>query len=74
MSPEQSPRHLGAAWDHTLCDIAATLPGNVGFEAELTETGERLIWLEPRVVDKLRALRGPGESYCDVILRLAEGG
>ena len=34
--------------------------------------GERLIWLEPRIVDKLSALRGPGESYSDVILRLAE--
>jgi hypothetical protein len=27
-----------------------------------------LIWLEPRVVDRLRALRGRGESYSDVIL------
>jgi hypothetical protein len=34
------------------------------------------IWVEPRVLDKLRFLRHPGESYCDVILRLAaaEGG
>ena len=30
-----------------------------------------MIWLEDRVVDKLAALRGPGESYSDVILRLA---
>jgi hypothetical protein len=28
-------------------------------------------WLEPHIVDKLRYLRGPGESYSDVILRLA---
>jgi hypothetical protein len=28
--------------------------------------------LEPRVVDRLRYLRGPGESYSDVILRLVE--
>ena len=29
--------------------------------------------LEPHVVDTLRALRGPGESYSDVILRVAAG-
>jgi hypothetical protein len=51
--------------------IARTLPlGSVSFENKTNEHGERLIWLEPRVVDRLRALRGPGESYSDVILRL----
>jgi hypothetical protein len=30
-----------------------------------------LIWLEARWVDKLSAIRSPGESYSDVILRLA---
>jgi hypothetical protein len=29
-------------------------------------------WLEPHVVNKLRHLRGPKESYSDVILRLAK--
>jgi hypothetical protein len=33
--------------------------------------GEKLIWLDWAVVDRLRSLRGPGESYRDVILRLA---
>ena len=33
--------------------------------------GEKLIWLDGAVVDRLRALRGPGESYSDVILRIA---
>jgi hypothetical protein len=28
--------------------------------------------LEPHVLNKLRALRGPGESYSDVVLRLVE--
>jgi hypothetical protein len=28
----------------------------------------------PGVVAKLKALRGPGESYSDVILRMARGG
>ena len=53
--------------------IARTLPfGSVSFENKTNEQGERLIWLEPRVVDRLRVLRGKGESYSDVILRLAE--
>ena len=53
--------------------IARTLPlGSVSFENKIDENGERLIWLEPNVVDRLRAMRGPGESYSDVILRIAE--
>jgi hypothetical protein len=52
--------------------VAKTLPlGSVGYENKLNEKGERLIWLDPGVVDRLRSLRGPGESYSDVILRLA---
>jgi hypothetical protein len=46
--------------------------GSVGFEREPGTDGERQIWLEPRFVDHLRVMRGPGESYSDVILRLAE--
>jgi len=53
--------------------IASTMPlGSVGYEAEVGANGERLIWLGPNVFDRLTALRGPGESYCDVILRLAK--
>ena len=33
--------------------------------------GEKLIWLERAAVDRLRSLRGAGESFSDVILRLA---
>jgi hypothetical protein len=52
--------------------IAATLPlGSVGFENASTEKGERLIWLDPTVIARLRSLRGPGESYSDVVLRIA---
>jgi hypothetical protein len=48
--------------------IASTLPlGSVGYEAELNAKGERLVWLAPAVVDRLTAMREPGESYCDVI-------
>jgi hypothetical protein len=35
--------------------------------------GERFIWLEPRFVDRLAVLRGTGESFSDVILRMALG-
>ena len=52
--------------------ICATLPlGSVGYEAEADERGERLIWLEDAMADRLGAMRGPGESYSDVILRIA---
>jgi hypothetical protein len=52
--------------------IAATMPvGNLGYEAEVNAKGEVHIWLEPRWLDRLKALRGPGESYSDVIVRLA---
>ena len=41
--------------------IAKTLPlGSVGYENKVNEKGERLIWLDRAVVDRLRALRGPG--------------
>jgi hypothetical protein len=49
--------------------IAATLAlGSVGYENKIDAEG--LIWLDRAVVDRLRSLRSPGESYSDVILRL----
>jgi hypothetical protein len=54
--------------------ICATLPvGRVAVESEANERGERLIWLEATMADRLGAMRGPNESYSDVILRLAGG-
>ena len=53
--------------------IAATLPSSVGYERLRAPSGDFFIWLEPRFVDRLRAIRSPGESYSDVILRLAKG-
>ena len=54
--------------------IAATLSlGSVGYEPKLDPQGNRLIRLERRVADELGAMRGPGESLSDVILRLAAG-
>jgi hypothetical protein len=42
-------------------------------KAAITQAqNERLIWLEPLVLNRLRALRGPGESYSDVILKLID--
>ena len=53
--------------------LAAMLSlGSVGYESEVNERGERLVWLETRVVDRLTAIREPSESYSDVILRLFE--
>jgi hypothetical protein len=52
--------------------VAETMKlGNVGYENATDEQGHRLIWLAPEMVARLRALRGPGESYSDVILRIA---
>ena len=46
--------------------------GSVGYENATNERGERHLRLEPHVVAKLKYLRGPGESYSDVIIRLAD--
>lgn len=55
--------------------IARTPPfGTVSFENKIDENGDRLIWLPPNVVDRLSDLRGPGESYSDVIMRVAADG
>jgi hypothetical protein len=52
--------------------ICPTLPlGTVAVEAAANERGERLIWLEAAMADRLGAMRGPGESLSDVIIRLA---
>ena len=54
--------------------IARTLPfGDVNYENVVNEKGQRLIWLEPGVVARLRLLRERGESWSDVILRVAAG-
>jgi predicted CopG family antitoxin len=44
----------------------------VVFEPEADAKGERMVWIEAAVVDRLATMRGPGESYSDVILRLVE--
>ena len=52
--------------------IARTLLlGTVGYEAKPNAKGETHIWIDDRQADKLAAMRGPDESYSDVILRIA---
>ena len=53
--------------------LAATLPlGSVAVEPERAPDGGVGIWLDHATVAKLRAMRGPGDSYSDVIVALAE--
>ena len=55
--------------------IAQTLlRGSVGCESEVDEQGQRLVWLNRTVANRLGAMRGAGESYSDVILRLTSEG
>ena len=44
----------------------------VAHEQEINNLGPRYAWISRDVLDRLDALRGDGESYSDVILRLAE--
>ena len=51
----------------------AALPeGANSWPAEPDGRGNVRIWLHPAFVDRLARMRGPGESYSDVILRLAK--
>jgi hypothetical protein len=53
--------------------IRATLPHS-GAPPSKGPDGLVRIWLDPKVADELDRGRGPGESYSDVILRLAKSG
>jgi hypothetical protein len=55
--------------------IAAILPpgAKVGL-LERAPNGQYRVWLPRAVVDRLARMRGPRESYSDVILRLAAEG
>lgn len=63
-----------AVTPEAFANVEATLPlGTVGVEPMANEQGEREIWIDEGALNKLRAMRGPGESYNDAILRLASG-
>ena len=52
--------------------ITSTLPvGTVGFEAEPNAEGERLIWLDAVFVERLGAMRQPGDR--EVAARMKVG-
>jgi predicted CopG family antitoxin len=53
--------------------IAATLADESRAETRPDGKGGFLITLPHSVMDRLKALRGPGESYSDVIIRVARG-
>ena len=54
--------------------IKATLPdGSDSFPPQPDGRGNVRLWLDRQFVDRLTPLRGPGESYSDVILRVARG-
>ena len=57
-----------------VCGDCADASGSVNYENATNERGERFVWLERGVVDRLRSLRAPGESFSDVILRVAAEG
>ena len=51
--------------------ISATPFGSVEYERERSAEGGYFVWLDRATVNRLERLRGPGERYSDVILRLA---
>ena len=52
--------------------IAASLPAGWAAEVpQMSKDGRVLIWLPEAVLNRLRALRGRGEDYSDVIIALA---
>jgi len=54
--------------------VSATLPeGDVAQPPQIDERGGVRFLVDRRTLDRLTALRGPGESYSDVILRTARG-
>jgi hypothetical protein len=54
--------------------IKASLLGTAGATPRPGPDGLIRIWLDRKFVDRLGHMHGPGESYSDVILRLAEAG
>jgi hypothetical protein len=53
--------------------IAATLPDGSEAESRPDDKGGYLVTLPRGVLDRLKAMRGRGESYSAVILRVARG-
>ncbi len=60
-----------AITEAALVAIAKTLPEGTVLHVD-RRGGQCFIHLTPAVVDRLAALRGPGETYSDVVIRLVE--
>jgi hypothetical protein len=54
--------------------IVCTLPASSADAAGIAPDRECRVWLPRAVVIRLSALRGPGETFSDVILRLGSSG
>lgn len=52
--------------------IKTTLLGTADAPTRAGPDGLIRIWLDPKFVDRLGQMRGPGESYSEVILRMAK--
>ena len=61
-----------ALTEATFDAIASTLPKGAARWPMQRERGKCFIQVEAAVVDRLRAMRRPGEIYSDTILRLVE--
>jgi hypothetical protein len=48
-----------------------TIAFELAFEQELNANGQIYVRVTPSAADRLTAMRGPGESYSDLILRIA---
>ena len=68
MPGDDSRRPYDAAYDA----IASTLPKGAARWLMQRDRGQCFIQVEAAVVDRMRAMRRPGESYSQVILRLVE--
>jgi hypothetical protein len=51
--------------------IALTLPASSAADPKIDPDQQYQVWLPRAVVDRLRSLREPSETFSDVILRLA---
>jgi hypothetical protein len=58
-SPNDPHRHKPSRFPGDCLDLPL---GSVSSEYEANANGERLIWLPAAIFDRLKALRGPGES------------
>ena len=54
--------------------IAGTLVEGSKADARPDGKGGYLIVLSHAILDRLKTMRGPGESYSDVIIAMAKGG